>query len=59
MEWSIVLTHVDDIIIIRDTVSKIDGLICSLCGGDENFTFTYGGSNNIHPWVDMKETADG
>jgi hypothetical protein len=54
----IVLTYVDDVIIIGDTTSKIDNLILSLHDGDEKFAFTDEGSIDKYLGVDIKKIDD-
>ena len=54
----IVLTYVDDVIIIGDTTSKIDDLILSLHEGDEKFVFTDEGSIDKYLGVDIKKIDD-
>ena len=51
----IVLTYVDDVIIIGDNVSRIDKLILSLHDGDEKFVFTDEGSIEKYLGVDIKQ----
>ena len=53
-EKCIVLTYVDDVIVICDTTSRIDDLIQSLHGGDENFVSTDEGSIDKYLGVDIK-----
>ena len=54
----IVLTYVDDVIIIGDTTSKIDNLILSLHEGDERFVFTDEGSIDKYLGVDIRKIDD-
>ena len=50
----VVLTCVDDVIIIGDTTRKIDKLIQALHGGDNNFDFTDKGSIEKYLGVEIK-----
>ena len=54
-EGCIVLTYVDDCIIVGDNTKRIDDLIISLHGGDENFVFTDEGSIDKYLGVDIKQ----
>jgi hypothetical protein len=52
----IVLTYVDDCIIVGDSISTIDSLIKSLHGGDDNFIFTEDeGSIDKYLGVEIKQ----
>ena len=53
-EGLVVLTYVDDVIIIGDTTKKIDELIQALHGGNENFDFTDEGSIDKYLGVEVK-----
>ena len=54
-EGLVVLTYVDDVIIIGDTTKKIDELIQALHGGNENFDFTDKGSIDKYLGVEIKQ----
>jgi len=54
-EGLVVLTYVDDVIIIGDTTKKIDELIQALHGGNENFDFTDEGSIDKYLGVEITQ----
>ena len=55
-EGCIVLTYVDDCIIVGDSMDRINSLIKSLHGGDDNFIFTEDeGSIDKYLGVDIKQ----
>ena len=55
----IVLTYVDDCIIIGDTPERIDKLITSLHGGDEQFRLTDEGSIDKYLGVNIEQLENG
>ena len=57
-EGCIILTYVDDCIIIGDSIARIDELILSLHGGNENFVFTDEGSIDKYLGVEIKQIDD-
>jgi hypothetical protein len=54
-EGYIVLTYVDDCIIVGDNTKSINDLNISLHGGDEKFVFTDKGSIDKYLGVDIKQ----